>query len=272
MCIFDPPIPRMSNLGFQIPQPAQITQDLAAENEKLLDRKQRLLTELAALETDIDIFDFLDPARDELQTSVTDVSCSVELLSVSGKQSKPPINVSEAANALASIITDMGRSPSRVQFDIPRPPPKSQNIANHARIFFAQLKQLKDSRAGLLTAFSVIPIRNGGQPATPTVETAAQDDEPPSTKCVHPFFPDVKGLGPLLGHMKEQLGEFPNFVHRQPSDEECKELKLAAGPDCLKNHLLEICGSSSDDEFDPDAYLEQESRTQNPYPHAQRPV
>ena len=262
----------MSHLGFTLPQPQQITQGPKEENEKLLDRKQRLLTELAALETGIDIFDFLDPVRDQLQTSVTDVSCSVELLSVSGKQRKPGINVNEASAALAQIITEIGKSPSRVQFEIPRPPPKSQGIVNHARVFFAQLKQLKDARAGVLTAFSVIPVTKGAQQqAAPTEQP--QDDDTPSAKCVHPFFPDVKGLGPLLGHMKEQLGEFPNFVRKQPSEEECRELRLAADPDCLKKHLLEICGSSSDDEFDPDALLEQEARPQNPYPHGvQRPM
>lgn len=266
------PVLEMSHLGFTPPQPQQITQGPAAENAKLIERKQRLLTELAALETGIDIFDFLDPARDQLQTSVTDVSCSVELLSVSGKQHKPGINVREASAALAAIITDIGESPSRVQFEIPRPPPKSSGIANHARVFFAQLKQLKDARAGVLTAFSVIPVTKGTEQA-PAQSDQPQDDDTPSSKCVHPFFPDVKGLGPLLGHMKEQLGEFPNFVRKQPSEEECRELRLAADPDCLKKHLLEICGSSSDDEFDPDSPLEPEQRTQSPYPHGvQKPV
>ena len=255
----------MSQLGFTFPQPQQIIEEPIQENKKLVERKQRLLTELAAIETGIDIFDFLDPARNQLNSSVTDVPCDVELLYVSKKQRKKAVNIGKASTELARIIMDIGSHAPRTPLDIPRDPPKCTAIVNHAKVFFAQLKQLKDARAGLLTAFSVIPRRQA--PAPQQQQEQPAEEEPPSTKRVHPFFPDVKGLGPLLGHMKEQLGEFPNFVEKQPTDIECQELRLAAEPDCLEKHLLEICGSSSDDEFDPDALLEQDQRAQSPYPH-----
>jgi hypothetical protein len=47
-----------------------------------------------------------------------------------------------------------------------------------------------------------------------------------------------------------------NFVKNLPGDAECEELRLAAEPDCLKKHILEICESSSDDEFDPNGRLD----------------
>jgi hypothetical protein len=240
-----------SQLGFSFPSSQAITQTPKQENEKLLIRKERILTELAALETGISLYDFMNPARDHLQSSVTDVPCAVKMLSVSGKHIPRPLDVSKASVAFAQIIAEIGSAPGKVPLECTRPPLKCDAIVNHGKVFFAQLKRLQDLRSGLKTAFAVIPHKN----AVPTPD-GPSEEEPPSTKRVHPFFPDVRGLGPLLGHMKAQLGEFPNFVKNPPNDAECEELRLAADPDCLKKHIFEICGSSSDDEFDPDGPLE----------------
>jgi hypothetical protein len=246
----------MSNpLGFAFPSTQAIIQTPTQENEKLVGRKARILTELAAIEQGISLFDFLDPARDQLQSSVTDVPCQVELLSGSRRSPPKPLVVSECSSLLADTILEIGRSPASVPVVPPRPPPKCDAIVRHAQVFFAQLKQSHDLRAGLTTSFGVIAKREAQ--AKPPPPDPGPIEEPPPGKRVHPFFPDVQGLGPLLGHMKEQLGEFPNFVRNPPSDAECEELRLAADPDCFRKHLLEICGSSSDDEFDPDAALEQ---------------
>jgi hypothetical protein len=116
------------------------------------------------------------------------------------------------------------------------------------------MDQLLEQRAPLKTAFAVIPQKDP-QVKQERAESVNEDDRA-SSKRVHPFFPDVAGLRPLLGIMKEQLGEFPNFVKNPPDDAECEELRLEAPPDWHKKHILEICGSSSDDDFDPDGPLE----------------
>jgi hypothetical protein len=248
-----------NQLGFTFPPPAVIIQGPTQENEKLLDRKARILTELAAIEQGISLFDFLDPARDQLQSSVTDVPCQVKLLSGARDRPNEPLNIHSTSTALGDIILQIGKNPSRMPVECPRGPPTCDAIVNHAKIFFAQLRQIHNSRAGLATAFGVLP-HAAAHPKQPLADVKTED-EPQSAKRVHPFFPDVQGLGPLLGHMKEQLGEFPNFVRNPPDDAECEELRLAAEPDCLRKHLLEICGSSSDDEFDPDAALEATPQT-----------
>lgn len=255
-------------LGFTFPSPQQVIGGAGKENDSLIERKQRILTELAAIETGIDIFDFLDPARDNLQSSVTDAPCTVELLKVSGENKIPALNVASASADLASLIMEMGTKPPETPIDIPRATPKCHAIVNHSKVFFAQLKQLKEARSGLLTAFSVIPVSDKSKIQTPEPTV---DDEATPCKAVHPFFPVVKGLKPLLGLMKKQLGGFPNFVRNPPNDAQCEELSLLADEESLRKHISEICGSSSDDEFNPDALLEQPlpgpAPTGHPYPH-----
>lgn len=225
------------------------------DNLKLLERKQRILTELAAIENKISIFDFLDPVRDTLQSSVTDVPCSVTLLSSTNKN-KQKLNIDHASTELSNIILEMGVSHAPTPLNPNRPTPKCDEIVNHAKIFFHQLKTVKEARAGLLTAFSVIPRKSDGTEVKAEPQQPTPPEETQQVKRVHPFFPDIRGLQSLLGHMKQQLGEFPTFVRNQPDDAECEELRMQAPKDCLQKHLLEICGSSSDDEFDPDAPLD----------------
>jgi hypothetical protein len=257
-------------LGFTFPSSQVVVQTPLQENEKLFERKARLLTEIAAIEQSIPLSDFLDPARDQLPSSVTDIPCQVKLLSSIRKSPPKPLAIRECGQILADAIIQMGQSPAPFPLHIPRPPPRCDAIVKHARVFFAQLKDTRDARAGLHTAFGVIPhVDTQAKPPPP--EPPAEDDQS-SSKRVHPFFPDVQGLGPLLGHMKQQLGEFPNFVRNPPDDAEAEELRLAAEPDCLRKHLLEICGSSSDDEFDPDAALDVMPPAAYQHPMPARPM
>lgn len=259
-------------LGFAFPSRDQIVDVSVNDNRQLVERKRRILTELAAIETGIDIFDFLDPARDSLQSSVTDAPCSVDLLRVSGEHKIPALNVAGASSALADLIMDMGKNPAEVAIDPPRQPPTCNAIVNHAKVFFAQLNQLKEARSGVLTAFSVIAPSEGKRVKMNTDAPVSQDDTVSPMKSVHPFFPEVKGLRSLLGHMEEQLGTFPHFVRNPPDKAQCEELRLSAGDDWHHKHVLQICGSSSDDEFNPDALLESmpaagSTPAHPPYPH-----
>jgi hypothetical protein len=257
-------------VGFTAPSPQVIIQPPIQENEKLIDHKAHILTELAAIEQGISLFDFLDPARDQLQSSVASVPCQVKLLSGSRRFPPKPLSVGECGTVLAEIIIEMGKSPSTTPVQIPRGTPKCEAILNHAHVFFAQLKDSRDARMGLQTAVGLIPHR-GPQAKPPTPNPPPEDDQT-GTKRVHPFFPDVHGIEPLLGHMKEQLGEFPNFVRNPPDDAQCEELRFAAEPDWMRTHLLEICGSSSDDEFDPDAALDTTHSTTYSHPIPPKPI
>lgn len=259
-------------LGFAFPTRDQIVDVSVTDNRQLVERKRRILTELAAIETGIDIFDFLDPARDSLQSSVTDAPCSVDLLRVSGEHKIPALNVAGASSALADIVMDMGKNPAGVALDPPRTPPMCNAIVNHAKVFFAQLNQLKEARSGVLTAFSVIAPAETAKMKVNLEAPSGQDETVSPVKSVHPFFPEIKGIRPLLGNMEEQLGAFPHFIRNPPDKAQCEELRLSAGDDWHRKHLLQICGSSSDDEFNPDALLENMASpaptpAHPPYPH-----
>ncbi|OHT00528.1 hypothetical protein TRFO_07838 [Tritrichomonas foetus] len=243
-----------SNLGFTFPPPNQIIAFPQQENDKLAEKKQHILTELAALENGMSLFDWLNPERNNLQTSVTDVPCTVELLSVKHNAKRENLHLDEASNALSVIIEDIGNHPTQTPYITARPTPTCASIVNHAKVFFAQLHRMKEARIGMTTPFGVIQQTAADYGPLPQ-ETPAKEDSS-AAKRVHPFFPDIKGIKPLLGHMKEQLGEFPNFIKNPPDDDECEELRLAADENILKQHLLEICGSSSDDEFNPDMPME----------------
>lgn len=242
-----------ANIGFTFPQQNQIIEFPQQENQKLAEKKQRLLTELAAIENGLNLFDWLNPERNTLQTSVTDVPCGVELLSVQQQAKQTRLEMNDASDALSKIIEDFGNNPTPFPYNVSRPTPTCDAICNHAHVFFAELKRMKESRIGLTTPFGVIHPKNDCEPL-PTENPS--DEDSAAVKRVHPFFPDIKGIKPLLGHMKQQLGEFPNFIKNPPDDEECEELRMAQNEDCLKKHLIEICGSSSDDEFNPDSPLE----------------
>jgi hypothetical protein len=192
-----------SQLGFAFPSSQAITNTPRQENDKLIARKERLLTELAAIETGISLFDFLNPARDQLQSSVTDVPVAVKMLSVSGKRPGKPLDVVKASTAFAEIITEIGSNPSKAPLECVRPPLKCDAIVNHGKVFFAQLERLEDLRSGLKTAFTVISHKN----ATPIAD-APTEEEPVSTKRVHTFFPDVHGIRPLSRGPYEGSGEF----------------------------------------------------------------
>ena len=244
-----------NNVGFSFPSTNQILSMPIQENEKLADKKQRILTELAAIENGISLFDWLNPERNNLQTSVTDVPCSVELLSVDRTLKRRHVDVDSASNALSEIIEDIGTHPTPMPYKISRPDLTCDAIVNHAKVFFAQLHRMKQARIGLSTPFGVIQHNNADYTSIPQEQPA--EEETPATKRVHPFFPDIKGIRPLLGLMKEQLGEFPNYIKNPPDDDECDELRRAIDdPKILEKHLLDICGSSSDDEFNPDQPLE----------------
>ena len=244
-------------LGFTIPPRQAIIKKPKDENNILIDRKARLLTELAALENNISLFDYLNPARNHLQSSVTDVPCAVELLQAP-KVSRTNINPVEASNALADLIMNIGQNPTKEPYNRPRPTPICNDIVKHANGFFAQLQASREARAGLLTAFCIIPLKPKEDQQNKSTEPPAateikQEDE--TTKRVHPFFPDVVGTQPLQGLMKKQLGEFPNFVKDPPTEEECEENLWLMPDNAIHEHLMKICGSSSDDEFDPDQQL-----------------
>lgn len=242
-----------TNLGFSLPQPNQIIEFPQQENIKLAEKKQRLLTELAAIENGLNLFDWLNPERNTLQTSVTDVPCGVELLSVQEQGKRTRLDMNQASNELSEIIEEIGSNPTPYSYNVSRPTPTCEAICNHAHVFFSELRRMKESRIGLSTPFGLIHPKTDCDP--PPADNAADEDNA-ATKRVHPFFPDIKGIRPLLGHMKQQLGEFPNFIKNPPDDEECEELRMAQSSDCYKKHILEICGSSSDDEFNPDSPLE----------------
>ena len=244
----------MNNLGFSYPQPNQIIIHAQEENARLEVKKQRLLSELAAIENDISLFDWLDPERNKLLSSVTDVPCSTELLSAK-KREKPTLDLSQASDDLSLLIEEIGSNPTSYSYIVSRPSTTCKAICNHAHVFFSQFSRMKETRLGLMTPFGVIRKSTKNYDTAPPDSNA--DDESQNAKRVHPMFPDIKGIRPLLGLMKEQLGEFPNYIKNSiknlPDDEECKELRLAQLPDCLEKHLLDICGSSSDDDFNPDA-------------------
>ena len=251
---------QVSSLGFQIPSTQSIVQHPKEENAILIEKKRRILTELAALENNVSLFDYLDPARDNLLSSVTDVPCSVELLEAPSIERKY-VNTIEASNALSDLIMEIASNPTRDPYEKQRPTPICNSIVKHANGFFAQLEASREARSGLLTAFCIIPHKVKDEPTAKTVdapppppqESKPEDD---ATKRVHPFFPDVVGTKPLQGLMKKQLGEFPNFVKDPPTDEECEENLWMMDKNAIKEHLMKICGSSSDDDFDPDAQLE----------------
>ena len=244
-------------LGFTIPSKQVIVKMPRDENAMLIERKGRLLTELAALESNISLFDYLNPARNNLQSSVTDVPCAVEMLEAPIIR-RANLDTIQATNALADLIVSIGENPSKEPFNRPRPTPICNDIVKHANGFFAQLEASHEARAGLLTAFCIIPIRPKDDQQNKAVEPPAASETKPEeelTKRVHPFFPDVVGTQPLQGLMKKQLGEFPNFVKDPPTDEECEENLWMMPENAVHDHLMKICGSSSDDDFDPDQQL-----------------
>ena len=245
-------------LGFTIPPKQAIVKGPREENAMLIEKKGRLLTELAALESNISLFDYLNPERNNLQSSVTDVPCAVEMLEAPTIKNIN-LNTIDATNALADLIVSIGENPSKEPYNRPRPTPICNDIVKHANGFFAQLQSSHEARAGLLTAFCVIPIKpkddQQAKAAEPPAASDAKHEEEELTKRVHPFFPDVVGTKPLLGLMKKQLGEFPNFVKDPPNDEECEENLWLMKESEIPDHLEKICGSSSDDDFDPDQQL-----------------
>lgn len=242
-----------SNIGFTFPQQNQIIELSQIENMRLAEKKQRLLTELAAIENGLNLFDWLNPERNNLQTSVTDVPCEVKLLSVKPQAKRARLDMNEASNALSNIIEEFGNNPTTYPYNVSRPTPTCNSICNHAHVFYSELRRMKESRIGLSTPFGVLHPNIDYDPVS---AENPSDEDSSNAKRKHDLFPDIKGIRPLLGHMKQQLGEFPNFIKNPPDDDECEELRNAQKPNCLQKHLLEICGSSSDDEFNPDSPLE----------------
>jgi len=242
-----------NNLGFQIPTSEMVEKPIREENYELNDKKRRLLTELAAIETGFSLFEFMNPARDLLQSSASDMACSVELLS-NPKTNFAEINHIAASQQLANIIMEIAENPSSESYTPPSRTPKCVDIVRHSKSFFAQLKSTREARTSFLSSFCMIPQRSKLDKSRPQpIPEKINEDDLGNSKRVHPFFPDIKGVQPFLGAMKKQLGEFPNFIKNPPSDDECDESSWLMKDDSLHNHLLEICGSSSDDDFDPDA-------------------
>ncbi|KAH0791731.1 hypothetical protein GPJ56_004417 [Histomonas meleagridis] len=244
--------------GFSFPTPQATVDRAKAENEKLIERKRRILTELSAIENGINLYDILNPARDALSSSVTDAPCSVEMLTHKKVYKPKKLNIKNASDSIADIIMKIGQNPSKVPaFHIREPHPCTE-VVNNANVFFAQLHFMRSSRASLLSSLAIINHSNNMQPPgnTPNPNQKIVEDQtnPPITpKKSHPFFPEIRGIHPLLGHMKKQLGEFPTFIRNPPDDAECEDLVMSAPPDCFQKHIFEICGSSSDDDFDPDS-------------------
>ncbi|EAX97749.1 hypothetical protein TVAG_080090 [Trichomonas vaginalis G3] len=244
----------MTQPGFQIPTSQLITEQPKQENLQLIERKRRLLTELAALEMGFSYFDYLDPSRNSLPSSATDVPCSVELLSAPKIERKYLDNIA-SSKALADLITDIAHNPSPLPYIGSRTSPICNDIVKHANGFFAQYEASREQRAGILTAFCIIPRKTKQETTTKTSELQEKPMEEDPSKRVHPFFPDVRDVKPLLGLIKEQLGEFPNFIKDPPTDAECEENLWVMGENEIHDHLFKICGSSSDDDFDPDEQL-----------------
>lgn len=244
----------MSQPGFQIPPAQVITAQPKQENLQLLEKKRRILTELAALENDFSYFDYLDPTRNILPVSATHVPCSVEPLAAP-KIDKKYIDHIEASKAMADLIIDIASNPSPLPYIGSRTPPIFNDIVKHANGFFAQYEASREQRAGLLTAFCIIPRKVKMEQAPKPSELQEKPVEEDTSKRVHPFFPDVRDVKPLLGLIKEQLGEFPNFIKDPPTDAECEENRWLMGDKEIHDHLFKICGSSSDDDFDPDEQL-----------------
>ena len=240
-----------TNFGFSIPSDHLINNNSKKENEELLDKKKRILTELAAIENGFNLFDFLNPARDQLQSSSCDVPCSIELLHFP-KVKKKEINRVQSSKQLSELILKIANNPNKEPYTPRLFKPKCHEIIKHSNLFYANLNAIHEARTGFLTSFCLLP--NKTQPekinVLPQVEKVEEDTL--NNKRIHPFFPDVKGIQPLLGLMKQQLGEFPSFIKNPPSDDECLESVWTLKDDVIHNHLLEICGSSSDDDFDPD--------------------
>lgn len=241
-----------ATLGFTPPSVKDIIEGPKNENIGLIEKKRAILTELAAIETGFDIFDFINPARDSLLSSATQTPCGVEVM-LSQKNLFSKLDVANASQDLANLITEIGENPSKSSYQIKRKEPHSQAIVKHAKTFFAQEKLIEDTQAGFKTAFTIMPVKSNTKPM-PSSPAESEIRSNPSNNA-YPFFPDIIGLNsrsPLLGLMKESLGELPSFIKNPPDNDELEELRLQATPDLLKNHLLDICGNSSDDDFDGD--------------------
>ena len=245
----------MNQSGFKLPTSEEIIKQPMTENEMLIKKKQRLLTELAALENNISLFDFLDPNRDQLMSCVIDVPYDVQLFN-NVEFKCPPIDEISSSKSLADLIVDIGSHPTDHPYKKQRPPPICEDIVKHSNEFFAQMKASLELRSGINTAFCIIPQRNKETPNPKPSEPIdlSQEEDPP--KQIHPFFPDLGLSNPLKGLMKEQLGEFPNFIRDTPTESECKEYRWMLNDDDIDNYLLSIAGSSDDDDFDPDLELE----------------
>ena len=254
-----------ANLGFSMPSIQMITDAPHKKNHELIERKKAILTELAAIESGINIFDFIDPARNNLLCSVTDVPCAVEVLS-SPQVDVEPLNVQEASQKLAQLIVEIGQNPSKTSYEVPRKEPRCKAIVKHAKVFFAQQKAIEEIQSGIKTAFCVFPkikqeIPSAGHlsPSEPENSPDQKKDYPYSEqKKDYPYYPEVYGLNansPLTGLMKQQLGELPPYIRNPPDNDELDELLLQVKLGALEEHILDICGNSSDDDFDPDFFL-----------------
>lgn len=239
------------NIGFEIPTTEQIVKRPKDENDICYKKKARMLTELMALENGFTLHEILNPKRDKLIPCVTDVSCSIELLS-SPHVTIPSLDFNHVTEGLTNLIYNIANSKSSKYV---RQNPVCNEIINHANHFFSVLKTSKDEREGILTAFCIIPIKDGVQREKKIEpERPPEYDQSHNTKPVHPFFPEISGVEPFLGLIKDQLGEIPNFIRKNPNDDECKEYNwmLENTKESMHEHLLNLVESSSDDDFNPD--------------------
>ena len=190
---------------------------------------------------------------------------SLMLLTKSSKRMKP-LNVQEASQKLAQLIVEIGQNPSKTSYEVPRKEPRCKAIVKHAKVFFAQQKAIEEIQSGIKTAFCVFPkikqeIPSAGHlsPSEPENSPDQKKDYPYSEqKKDYPYYPEVYGLNansPLTGLMKQQLGELPPYIRNPPDNDELDELLLQVKPGALEEHILDICGNSSDDDFDPDFFL-----------------
>ena len=233
-----------------LPSEQDIRENHTAIIEEMVERKSSILTELAAIDGGINLLDFITTSRDSLPSSFCSVPCDIQFITAK-KYTTKQIDHFKCAEELANAIIDVATHPSEKEYNEQKKETLPDVIVHHSEKFFNQIDQNLENKKIFNDGFVVL---------TKVIDPDTEKPEPEpyiSHKSPHPFFPEIVNVGPLLGPMKTELGEYPPYVIVPPSDEEAAEQIFLANDKSYRDHLFDLVGSSSDDDFEPDTFIQE---------------